>query len=459
MTTAVRHGTVRLRARLYVWSVIFEPLFYFVLFEDSVFGITGNLSRLLQLATVILLGLRLLNPKAPRWVIPAWHRPLYRYFSLMFVLAIVAGLIGAMRGAYELPPATHSLIERTSLSAWLLSASVRPFFEYLTALYYFVYFVVLPRYLLVTPAEIDYALLWLKRTFVAVVAIGLADFAIAFALGSNSLILRNLTDGAKVETRFHGLAGEPRQAFVYLFFGLAMLHLYAFRHGGRLSRWWVAVVALAAILTQSATGVVAAAIFIMLLGAYSLSGLSAPRLVRLVAGLVVVVGLAYAAVVNSPRTMDYFRSASDLWYILETDQQLPYLMSKSNSDIYPMYDLTIKARAGDLLPVIIGSGFGSASAVANRYYRQSAELNNPHSQLARSLYETGLLGTFLYVTMFVAPIGAMTKSLSRPLRREFLIFGLLLVACSLADRSSAPFSYLGIAAATVRVARPAAVVS
>ena len=449
----MRQPRVAFHLRLYVWSAIFEPLFYFVLFEDSVLGITGNLSRLLQLATVILLGLRLVNPRASRWVIPAWHRPLYRYFTVMFVLAIVAGLIGAIRGAYELPPATHSLIERTSLSAWLLSASVRPFFEYVTALYYFVYFVVLPRYLLSKPADLDYALLWFKRTFILVVAIGLVDFAIAFALGSNSLIPRHLADGAKVETRFHGLAGEPRQAFVYLFLGLAMVHLYAFRQGVKLSRWWVAVVALAAMLSQSATGVVAVAIFIGLFGAYSLRGLGPGRLVRLGAGLIVVFGLAYATVVNSPRTMDYFRSASDLWYILETDQELPYLMSKSNSDIYPMYDLTIKARAGDLLPVMIGSGFGSASAVANRYYRESAELNNPHSQLARSLYETGLLGTFLYVTMFVAPIRAMTRPVSRSLRRDFLMFVLLLVACSLADRSSAPFSYLGMAAATFRIAR------
>lgn len=347
---------VPIHTRLYVWSVIFEPLFFFVLFEESVLGITGNLSRLLQMVTIVVLAFRLLLQAltpgaAARWRLPALHRPLYRYFVAMIGLAMAAGIIGAIRGAYELPVGHLLVFERSAVSAWITSSTIRPVFEYVTAGYYFVYFVVVPQYLFRSPADIDYCLSRFKRVFIAVFIIGIADLAIATVLASNSLIWRHLSDGVPVEGRFHSLAGEPRQAFVYLFLGLAMLHLRSFQKGQGLSRWWLIAIVTAAMLTQSATGVVATAIFAVLWAAYSLRYLSVRHFLQLSAGLVVIFALAYVAVVNSPRTLAYFQSASDLWRVLESGDELPYLMSKSNSDIYPMYDLTVKARQGDLLPV------------------------------------------------------------------------------------------------------------
>ena len=179
--------------------------------------------------------------------------------------------------------------------------------------------------------------------------------------------------------------------------------------------------------------------------------LTAVRAFQLGAGLLLISGLAYGAVVKTQRVGDYFRAASGLWYILEHNIELPYLMSKSNSDIYPMYDLTVKARAGDWFPVAVGSGLGSASAVTNRYYRDVTTLNNPHSQLARSLYETGLLGTVLYVLAFVAPVVWATRRLPPKRQREFVVMATLLLGCSFADRSAAPFIYLGMFWSTFRL--------
>ena len=459
--TKTASTSVPLRTRLYVWSVIFEPLFFFVLFGEAAIGVTGSLSRLLQMLTCLVvvgrLGLTIL-PKCRQgpWTVPDPRRPLYRNFALMFLLAVAAGFIGFASGAYEVPSAYQGFVGRSSFSSLLNSATVRPVFEYVAVVYYFGYFAVLARYLLTTTADVDYALIRFKGMFVISLVVGAIDLAFSmplFPLQRVYLVPRHLSDWSPVGPQFHGLAGEPRQAFVYLFLGLAILHLSAFREGRRLSRWWLAIVVIAAALTQSMTGLVA---IVMFLGLYALAAipeLSLVRLFRLAAGFALVAVVTYGVAINSKRTMDYFHAASDLWHVLETNQELSYLMSKSNSDIYPLYDLTVKARAGEWLPVVAGSGLGSASAVANRYYRVTSELNNPHSQLARSLYETGLLGTFLYVMVFLGPVRWMVKGLSRRIQREFMMLTLLVVACSLADRSAAPFVYLGWVAAVFRVNR------
>ncbi len=439
--------------RLYIWSVIFEPLLLFVLFEASAIGIGGNVSRLLQGITCMVLltrlVIRLLGSRATV-TIPNLAHPVFRYYTLMFVLAIVAGVIGYARGAFDLPGKYVPIGQVSAFSSALNSAAVRPIFEYITAAYYFVYFVILPRYLLTSRAAVDYAFLWFRRMFVVCLVAGWIDVAAGFA--HINLIPRHLSDWSIVgEGRFHGIAGEPREAFVYLFLGLAMLHLMSFWEHRRMDRRWFYVVIPAAIMTKSTTGLVGVALFVGIYGLYSMRTMTLSRMVQLVAGLAVVSAVAYTAVVKTQRVMAYFQAASGLWYILEHNMDLPYLMSKSNSDIYPMYDLTVKARAGDWLPVIIGSGFGSASAVSNRYYRDVSTLNNPHSQLARSLYETGLVGTVLYVMAFIGPVAWATRGLSRTLRREFIMLATLMIGCSLADRSSAPFIYLGMFWAAFRI--------
>jgi hypothetical protein len=110
-----------------------EPLFFFVLFEEAQSGVTGNLSRILQVVTLAVLAVRLLwriTGAPPRTVpIPNPFIPLYRRFSVMFILAIAAGIVGYFRGAYEMPAASSSLAgERSWFSGTLNSASVRPIF-------------------------------------------------------------------------------------------------------------------------------------------------------------------------------------------------------------------------------------------------------------------------------------------------------------------------------------------
>jgi len=246
------------------------------------------------------------------------------------------------------------------------------------------------------------------------------------------------------------VAGEPRDAFVYLFFALAVLHLQAFYRAQRLNRWWIAVAATAAMLTQSLSGMIGLAIFVGLYGLYALPSMGVKRVSQLLGVSTLVVVLGYATVVNSPRMMLYFEAASGMWSVLESGVALPPVMAQQVSNLFPLYDLFVKVRNFEWLPVLMGSGLGSASAVNTYYVDAIAEVSNPQSQLVRTLYESGIIGTIFLTTAFTRPVKHVTRRLSAKQRNEFLVLTLLLIGSFFAHRSSTVFIYVGIVIAVFR---------
>lgn len=440
--------------RLYVWSVIFEPLFFFVVLEEATSGVTGNVSRMLQVVTVAIMLLRLawwlFRSPRPQVAVPGWRHPLFKYQYAYVALAIVSGALGAVSGAYAVAPGAVAITHRSAVSAFINAPFIRPFVEYVAAIYYIVYFAAIPRYILRTRGELEYAFSRFRWMFTLSYVVGVIDVLIARGF-NKYLIPRHLVDGLNVEGRFHGLAGEPRQAFVYLFLGLAIFHLEAHFRGRPVNRQWTFAIIAAAFFVQSTTGLLGIGLFVLLAAIFYLPTLDTRRRRQAVVAMGLVVVFAGVAAVTSSRVRGYVAAASDLWSTLEQGRPLEYLMSKSNSDIYPLYDLVVKARNHHFLPVLIGSGNGAASVTANRYYMQYAAVNNPHSELVRVLYGTGLIGTWLFLMSFVYPIRTLTARLSRDRQAQFLLMMLVVLGCSLADRSAAPYIYLGMFAAVWRI--------
>lgn len=433
-----------LLTKLYVWSLIFEPLLFFVLWDRLTAGISGNLSRILQI--VVILGLILRNVMRPGpLVMIRFSSKLYRNYAIFATLAVVAGIVGALSGAYHVPAtfATEQ-VEQSLFAAMLNSPLVRPLFEYVILVYQLVYFIVLPRYLMKDESAIDYFFSAFKKMFWISLVLGFID--LAFAMTGVGLVPRHIADWRFVGARFHGLAGEPRDAFVYLFLGLALLHLESYRKGRKLSKLLVFTVIASALLTQSASGLIGVTIFIVLFSVDSLvTRMDVRRLLLVTSVLVIVPCVIYGAVNSSERLLMYIESASDLWDLLESGTALPYLMMVQSPNIYPLYDLTVKAREMNILPILLGSGMGSASAVNNHYASfASGELLNPNSQLVRSLFEYGLVGTFFFIRSFVYPVKQLTRTMERKDRSVFIVLALLLMGCFLGQRSAAPFIYLGI---------------
>lgn len=441
---------IPLLTRLYVWSVILEPLLFFVIVDRTVAGISGNLSRLLQAVVAVGLMMRMARRfNATRWLIPSPAGRLYQAYSLHVLVALGAGLLGYWSGAYQLTESYTDTAGESWVSLALNSAVMRPFVEYAIAAYYFAYFVVLPQYLLPTPQMVRYFLRTFAAMFFVSLALGFIDLALSAS--GTPLLPRHISDWRTVDVRYHGLAGEPRQAFVYLFLGLAMLHLRAFVRGESLGSVMVAAIGAAALLTQSASGMLGMAAFVGLYALYGLRRAGVNSVFRVAALVVVTAAVAYVSVANSSRMMAYLSPIAGLWPILESGAQLPFPMNVQADNIYPLYDLTVKARDLDLVPVLIGSGMGSASVVTNLRSAELSGMVNPNSQLVRLLFETGLIGTLLFIAAFVSPMAYMTRRLSAGRQHQFMLMTLLVLGCTLGQRSSAIFIYLGACIAAYRV--------
>lgn len=368
--------------------------------------------------------------------------PHYSYYSIYLVISIIAGFISIISNAYVVDAPYFSL-HQSAFASLINSPTFRPIHEYVTAIYYFIYFVVLPRYILNTESAIIYFFRVFRVMFIMSLVIGVVDLIFAYA--GVDLVPRHISDWRHVGTRFHGLAGEPRDAFVYVFLGLAVFHLEAYLKRKSLGKFWVILIIIAAIMTQSASGLIGIAIFLGMFIIYILTNKMTPRSFFLLLIIPTLTGvLMYGAIINSERLIQYFQNVSDLWDLLESNKELPNLMLVQSVNIYPFYDLIVKARQMDILPILIGSGLGSASVINNKYSPFAGEMLNPNSQLIRTLVESGILGTFFFIMGFINPVKNATKHMTAKDRHTFIIITLLLIGCIMGHRSSAIFIYLGI---------------
>ncbi len=438
-------------SRLYIWSIVFQPLLFFVLFQRELFGVPGSLSRILQILVIIGLILRFLirfiDLKSYKVRVANFTSPLYINFLAYFALLIFAGLIGLASGAYDLPAAYQQGETLSGFSSILNSAEVRPLVEYFIEAYYFIYFSILPKYILKTEKDIIRFFTFFKALFIISFVIGVVDFA--FAASHLDLIPRQIMDGVNVGMRYHGLAGEPRQAVGYLALGLAIFHLQAFFEGKKLSRWWMAAIITAILLTQSASAMLGIIAFLGLYIIFNLGNFRKFLIICLASPLVIF--LLYVIIINSDRINMYVESTHDLWSILESGGELPYLMKTQLDSIYPLYDLTVKFRDFDFLPVFIGSGLGSASVVNNVYVDSVFGTSNPNSQFVRILYESGLIGMLFFVLAFTYPVKYLSKGINDKTQHQFIIYTLLLVGCMFGVRSLVAYIYLGIFIAAFNV--------
>ena len=95
----------------------------------------------------------------------------------------------------------------------------------------------------------------------------------------------------------------------------------------------------------------------------------------------------------------------------------------------------------DFLHFFIGNGLGSTSVI-NRYYMHSIEMLNPNANIIRTLYETGVIGTLLFISVFLTPIKKICKN--DIIHSKLTIFMLLMLGMYFAHRSAIPYIFLGI---------------
>ena len=85
----------------------------------------------------------------------------------------------------------------------------------------------------------------------------------------------------------------------------------------------------------------------------------------------------------------------------------------------------------NILPTLIGTGFGS-SAVANAEVMDPSGVLNPNANIIRIFFESGLIGLLLYMVAFLYPI---IKSRKNFINKNLLIITVLfLIGATLAHK-------------------------
>jgi len=469
---------ISLISKLYVWSIALEPLLFFIVIDSSVVGITGNVSRLLQLTVILLLIIRAFLGSVSSLLIPNPLFSDYKWYTFYLLYFVIAAIFGLVNGTYLLAYTTEAdkIIENgitittatSGIAAIIKSSYVRPFLEYFITIYYFVYFAILPRYLLFNEKAIKYCLeVFIKLFFISfwigVVAYFLAEF---FAI---EILPRHLSDYFKwdpvkdvanitwVADRFHGLAGEPRDAFVYMIFGIGLFILRDYWFDIKTSRLWLLAFLIAAILTKSTSGYAGLIMGFGLVFLYQLPRMPAIYLIPLMFSVLVIFSAvtyivffaftgSYYASVEVSRMEQYINQIPIAFQIFEQNTVLiigllPSAISNQIVDVYPLWLRINEALELNLLPLILGTGPGSA-AFANSIFYPDGGLYNPRANVVRLVFESGLIGTFLFINAFIQPIKKLP--LSKQSMQSFLFAMLLLLGASFGHRSSTIYIFLGL---------------
>ena len=463
--TDTKTSKLKLISKVYIWSVVMEPLYFFILVPQNITGIGANFARILQFIVLASLCLKLFSYKRAR--ITNFFSPLNKIFTYYFIFAIFAGFLGLYSGSYSFNIDFSNHIANNSIVADLIRGhSFRPFFEYFIAFYYFAYFVVLATYMLVTKEAINYFFKLFFIAFLICMFVGFLDLLLQLLIEGRDGFPRHLSDGRSVGFRFHGIAGEPRDACSYLMLSLGILALRdIWEDKKKLTLFWIILITTATLLTQSVSGILGFVFFGILVIIYYLPFTSLKTkllfvFIALLIALLIVINISL-----SGRLMRYYHEFYWLYSFLEVGPlaeidwasrcNLPNITDCDIGDglvrqavfvgqmgnIYPIWHLWEEIKEFNFLHLFIGNGLGSTSII-NNYYMHSNGLENPHAGIIRSLYETGVIGTLLFIAAFLTPI--KTMYMNNNINSKLIIFMLLMLGMYFAHRSAIPYIFLGM---------------
>jgi hypothetical protein len=450
--SSTRIRGLSLEFRLYAWSLLADPLLFFVVLDQDSTGVNLTYGRLLQAAFLVMLFLRYAL-RGSKLVLPNPAYLYYRHFSIYLVLLLLSSAAGLIfYGSYDLMR-TYDDWNLSVFSDAIRGAYSRPFFEVIILFYYFGYYIVLPKYILTTREKIEYFFKWMIRIFKLMLLLGFTDLVMQLTTGWYIPKHSSHIDFGYVGLRFHALLGEPRDAVPYLFYALSMVYIWRTVNNDLRTPWKMTVFCVAAlVMTQSASGLVGFGLSAAGLAFFYLS----KSIRRLILGLAIVIILTTIAVYlasMSPHIMQYYHV---LWFVIDVLNEggkLPAVAASQASNFLPFWAIWEDIKQLNLMPVLFGSGIGSVSFVNNNLSRFFVEdtaggLFNPNSQITRIIYESGIVGTFIYIYALYYPLKIFLKNHTCHRDANFLLFMLLMGACQ-GHRSTAKFVYIGIVVALI----------
>mgnify|MGYP001158330004 CR=1 FL=1 len=419
--------------KLFIFAILFEPLLYFIFIKGLPF------SRMLQLAFLIIafliLVVLILNDK--KLMFKFGNLEKNNPLNLFFLMIPISFFVGYFSGNHSVDLNIYQLNDFSGRS-FEKAVSRKLLIEFLILIYYFMFFYFFTYAFLNKKNHFEYFFSLFKFIFILNLVLGYLDY-IFNSLGID-LISRHFYDGVDVGRRFHGISGEPRQASVFLALGLSLLYLESLFKSKKFNIIWIFITLPALFLTISFTSLLSIFIFLMLLLPILISILIRRPIVFIFSIIFIFISTFYF--VQIPRIAQYVETFSNVFEVLENNQQLPYLIRVQMGEVFPVYDQLKAISENNYMQFLFGSGIGT-SAVNNYSYVDIMDaFGNPNSQLIRSIYESGFIGSILFISIFYFPF--INKNIDSRVKINLYIFTSFVLAFSLGVRSANALIYLGI---------------
>lgn len=430
-----------LATKLYTWSLVFEPLLFFVVGTGGQStGVPPSLSKLLQFFVLLIFIFRVITTKWTKLSNQVSLVHINKFFLYYFSILLFSSLIGIVfLNSYEVN--INNALNNQYQAPFLTNNYIRPFFDIFIIIYYYFYFIILAKYHINTEQSVEYLFKCIVRTFYVVLVFGFID--LWFSLLGGDLIKRHIGESIDVGFRFHSFAGEPRDAFVYLIFGGLILIIYNANFVEiKFKKTTLIIIIVALMLTQSFSGIFGIFIGGVLALCYFILNLNRKAFYFMGISLAISYLIFYFSQ-YSVRIGMYVDSLSGLYNLLKTGQELPYLLKVQSVNFLPVWGLYNKLLDYNLIQFMFGSGF-SSSAYYNMNYIGDLSFTNPHSQITRLLYEGGIFGTILYLLFLTKPVLTFLKTLPVNLKNYSIFIFFMITGSSLSHRSLIPFILLGI---------------
>jgi len=429
---------ITILTKLYIWSVQLHPLLFFYVAHQHLIGIGGNISKILELIVSILFLLSILFFHRRSFVVSFKGTLIYWVFILY---SMIIGMFGFIFGYYHVDNPV------TSNQSLFTLQYVRPIMDYIIAIFYFFYFVVLASYFLSNDKAIDYFFKVFFLLFYANLIIGLIDIASTVFLNFD-LVPISLIRDVGTSFRFHGLSGEPRDAFVYLIFGIAMMYLFdEWKMQKKRRLFLFTLISFALVLTVSVSGLIGLFLSISLILFYQLVHLNLKKLFIIFIIFIFLAFVVYLNYISFVRIAKYSQDLPMLFDSLMLGSKIPDMFLGQLPNIYPIFDRFLESSNGNVLPTIFGTGYGTESVINVNMIESTDNVLYPHAQIIRLFYSVGIIGSFIFLLAFYYPVAQIAKFTNNKI---WIYLILILLGSTLAHRSVVLFIFFGIFLAVFR---------
>jgi len=421
---------------MYIWSVLFEPLGYFVLYRIGSVNIT--ISRSLQLLVLSSLILFFINSKKKSFYLDRIDQGFIKYF-LIFCLCYVFSFINV--------EVIQNLIDENRVKIMfdgyeIVSPASRAAIIILSSFYKLIYFIILFRYL-VGDVYLQRKFLFLfKKMFFVVMTLGFIDY-LSIILDFGYIFSRHIHEDVSVGARFHGVFGEPRHVLPYLTL-VAVISLLIRNFELKLvtSIWWILILT-ALFLTGSFSSVVAVFLAVISIIIYQ------KRYIYILILFPVLLFFYYASNEFNPHVAYYTNHFYELFDRLintsfsDFNYELVGSFGGQDRDIYTLLKRVYEIPSlSGILNLLLGTGIMSAAvdynyAIGNNIF----DMSPPSSWFIVLFYEIGLLGLFLFIYSLYRPIWRfLPDGCGRLHAKELLIF--ITVICMI-QKSDMIYIFIG----------------